>query len=69
MGISSVNLSDENNSQLNNALKKAGIRKELFQFTEQLPVTLSDQIAEMFDPKYKGNLLNELLINFSFTIF
>uniref|UniRef100_A0A8R1XWW8 DNA_MISMATCH_REPAIR_2 domain-containing protein n=1 Tax=Onchocerca volvulus TaxID=6282 RepID=A0A8R1XWW8_ONCVO len=53
MGISSVNLSDENNSQLNNALKKAGIRKELFQFTEQLPVTLSDQIAEMFDPKYK----------------
>ncbi len=56
MGISSVNLSGENNSQLNNALKKAGIRKELFQFTEQLPITLSDQIAEMFDPKYKGNL-------------
>ncbi|KAL3981767.1 MutS domain V family protein [Acanthocheilonema viteae] len=53
MGISSVSLSGENNSQLNTALKKAGIRKELFQFNEELSILLSDQIAQMIDPKYK----------------
>ncbi|EFO25151.1 MutS domain III family protein [Loa loa] len=52
MGISSVSLCGENN-QLNTALKKAGIRKELFQFSEQLPTTLSNHITEMIDPKYK----------------
>uniref|UniRef100_A0A0R3RVS7 DNA_MISMATCH_REPAIR_2 domain-containing protein n=1 Tax=Elaeophora elaphi TaxID=1147741 RepID=A0A0R3RVS7_9BILA len=54
MGISSVSLSGGNNSQLNTALKKAGIKKELFQFSEELPDLLSDQIAQMIDPKYKN---------------
>lgn len=67
MGISSVSLSSENNSQLNTALKKAGIKKELFQFSEQLSSTLSDQIAEMIDPKYKGNFSHKLL-NFPFIV-
>uniref|UniRef100_A0AAF5PGB0 DNA mismatch repair proteins mutS family domain-containing protein n=1 Tax=Wuchereria bancrofti TaxID=6293 RepID=A0AAF5PGB0_WUCBA len=53
MGISSVSLSGENSSQLHTVLKKAGIKKELFQFSEQLPAMLSDPIAEMIDPKYK----------------
>ncbi|KAK6109982.1 MutS domain V family protein [Brugia pahangi] len=53
MGISCVTLSSENNGQLHAVLKKAGIKKELFQFSEQLPTALSDQIAEMIDPKYK----------------
>ncbi|VDK81458.1 unnamed protein product [Litomosoides sigmodontis] len=53
MGISSVSSSGESSNQLNTALKKAGIRKELFQFSEQLPTLLSDQIVRMFDPKYK----------------
>uniref|UniRef100_A0A0R3QY37 DNA_MISMATCH_REPAIR_2 domain-containing protein n=1 Tax=Brugia timori TaxID=42155 RepID=A0A0R3QY37_9BILA len=53
MGISCVTLSSENSGQLHAVLKKAGIKKELFQFSERLPTTLSDQIAEMIDPKYK----------------
>ncbi|KAM3726887.1 DNA mismatch repair protein [Dirofilaria immitis] len=53
MGISSVSLSGGNNSQLNTALKKAGVGKEIFHFTEQISTALSDQITEMFDPKYK----------------
>lgn len=53
MGISCVTLSSENSGQLHAVLKKAGIKKELFQFSERLPTALSDQIAEMIDPKYK----------------
>lgn len=67
MGISSVSLSGESNNQLNIALKKAGIRKELFQFSEQLPTLLSDQIVQMFDPKYKGDFLH-VLLDLSFVI-
>ncbi len=67
MGISSVSLSGENSSQLHTVLKKAGIKKELFQFSEQLPAMLSDPIAEMIDPKYKGNFLHKLF-NFPFVM-
>ncbi|CAG9534680.1 unnamed protein product [Cercopithifilaria johnstoni] len=52
-GISSVSLSGESNNQLNTTLKKAGIKKELFQFNDQLPTLLSDQIVRMIDPKCK----------------
>ncbi len=62
MGISCVTLSSENSGQLHAVLKKAGIKKELFQFSERLPTALSDQIAEMIDPKYKGNFLHKLFI-------
>uniref|UniRef100_A0A915PWH6 DNA mismatch repair proteins mutS family domain-containing protein n=1 Tax=Setaria digitata TaxID=48799 RepID=A0A915PWH6_9BILA len=41
-GISSVSLSGENSNQLNTALRKAGIRKEFFEISEQLSATLSD---------------------------